>query len=215
MIQTQGKGFPSIAHLLVVINNLEVLLHPLRELMNPENHQKNPISSYGIIKSTIESYVQLHKELYGLDYLIIRPSNPYGPRQSHVFAQGVISTFLHKALKNIPLHIFGNGETRKDYIFIKDLITITINLLNSNSTGIFNIGSGTGTSINEIVQEINKSLKSVSEVIYSDERNYDVKNFILDINKIRNYIGHDFEFTPLEIGIRLKQEWILQNSKLN
>lgn len=172
-----------------------------------ENSPLNPISSYGIIKSTVERYFILYGNLYNIDTLIIRPSNPYGPRQGHFIAQGVISTFLKQILSNQSINVFGNGDSKKDYIYIKDLANILYILTTTIKNGIYNIGSGESTSIKKLIEEIKIITKNKPNIIYSENRIYDVLNFTLDISLLKNVIG-DFKFTSLHDGILFTWEWM-------
>ncbi|WP_145858830.1 NAD-dependent epimerase/dehydratase family protein [Pedobacter suwonensis] len=167
----------------------------------------NPISSYGIVKSTIEHYIYLYNRLYNLNYLIIRPSNPYGPRQGHFIAQGVISTFLRKVLDGESLSVFGDGSATKDYIYIKDFVSILFKLVERNGEGVFNIGSGEGTSINSIIEEVNLATGLTTSVNYTPQKSYDVSNFVLDISKVTSVVG-DIEITPVRTGIEETWKWI-------
>jgi UDP-glucose 4-epimerase len=173
-----------------------------------EDHPLNPISSYGIVKLTIEKYLFLYQRIHGIQPLIIRPSNPYGPRQGHFLAQGVISTFLKKILKNEQIRVFGDGNSTKDYIFIEDLINICYSLsFKSKVNGVYNLGSGKGTSLNQIIELIETITGNKTDVIYEDVQNYDVNNFVLDITKISNVLG-DYSFTTLEKGLTETWNWI-------
>jgi len=173
-----------------------------------ENSLLNPISSYGIIKSTIERYFLLYSKRYNIETIIFRPSNPFGPRQGHFPAQGVISTFLRKIIDNLPLVVFGNGESAKDYIYVKDLAIICYRLSISESSGIFNIGTGIGTTINDLIVLIKKITHFNPKIDFEATQDYDVPNFILDISAANNIIG-DFEFTKLEHAVAETWKWIL------
>jgi len=178
-----------------------------------EDHPLNPISSYGVEKLTIEKYLMLYQQMYGLKPLILRPSNPYGPRQGHYVAQGVISTFLRKVQMNESITVFGNGNAEKDYIFISDLVRIVYELSMENESGIYNIGSGIGTSLNKIIEEIKKETKKTININYIDKKSYDVDQFVLDNSKTMNVI----EYKPLisiEVGISNTWDW-LNESKSN
>ncbi|MDD4601002.1 MAG: NAD-dependent epimerase/dehydratase family protein [Negativicutes bacterium] len=172
-----------------------------------EDHALNPISSYGIIKVTNEMYFSLFQRIYGLRPLILRPSNPYGPRQGHYIAQGVISTFLRKAKLKEPLTVYGDGNSTKDYIYVKDLINLTYDLSMNNAVGVFNLGCGKGTKLNQIIELIEKITGNQLEVRYVDKQIYDVEHFILDISKAIQIIG-DYSFTPLPIGILETWKWL-------
>ena len=173
----------------------------------PEEYALNPISSYGIIKSITEYYLKLYEKLFGLNVLIIRPSNPYGPRQGHLMTQGVISTFLNNIKKKIDLTIFGDGNAIKDYIYISDLVEACYSLVIKKESGIFNIGSGVGTSVNSLIQAIKKMFSYVFSIKYIESKNFDVQKSILDTRKIKNAI----KWTPkvsLEQGIKKHWDWI-------
>jgi UDP-glucose 4-epimerase len=172
-----------------------------------ENHPIQPISSYGIIKATIENYLFLYHRLYNTKPLIIRPSNPFGPRQGHYMAQGVISTFLRKIKSREHITVFGDGNATKDYIYINDLIKQCYKLSFSDEVGVYNLGSGNGISINQIIKQISKTTGITPEVIYSDVKNFDVNHFVLDITKVSGILG-TYPATSLEKGISETWNWI-------
>ena len=167
--------------------------HSLSSKIN-EEHSLKPISSYGIAKVTIEMYLSLYERMHGLKSLIIRPSNPYGPRQGNFKAQGVISTFLSKAKNNETMTVFGDGNSAKDYIYIDDLINLTTKLSFGDNFGVFNIGSGEGTTINQIVSQIKSTTGTNLKTNNVETKIYDVNNFVLNISKLTNKTDH-IEFT--------------------
>ena len=182
----------------------------------PEEHILEPISSYGIIKMTVEKYLMLYERLYGIQPLIIRPSNPYGPRQGHIGTHGVISTFLHRIIKNKELIVFGDGSSVKDYIYISDLIEACYLLTINQFKGIFNIGSGIGYSINEIISLISEITGKIPRIRYVSPHRSDLQNFILNINKVNNSIDW-YPKVSLRDGIIMFWNWIekLSNSNKN
>jgi len=172
-----------------------------------EEHPLRPISSYGIVKATIESYFFLYQRLYGLKPLILRPSNPFGPRQGHYMAHGVISTFLRKIKMNESLTVFGDGNSAKDYIFINDLIDLCYNLSFSDEVGVFNVGSGEGTSLNQILNCISKVTGVSPNIVYADFQDFDVPHFVLDISKVSGILKVK-PITSLEEGISDTWKWL-------
>jgi len=176
---------------------------------NPINEDSpiKPISSYGIVKSTIEHYILLYNRLYNIDYLIVRPSNPYGPRQGHFIAQGVISTFLRKSANLESFSVFGDGSATKDYIYITDFVSLLWQLTEKDAQGIYNVGSGIGIDLNQIISCINSVTGIKNEVNYSIQKAYDVNNFVLDISKLKEVIG-EINFTSLEEGIKNTWSWV-------
>jgi UDP-glucose 4-epimerase len=94
----------------------------------------------------------LFNHLYGLEYSIVRPSNPYGSRQNPFGIQGAISVFLGKIVKDEPIEIWGDGTIVRDYIYIEDLVDgIYKTAVTKTPSRIFNLGSGEGRSLNEIL----------------------------------------------------------------
>jgi len=170
-----------------------------------EDGLTNPESSYGITKLTIEKYLSLFHHLYGLDYTIIRPSNPYGPRQNPHGNQGVVAVFLGRIAKRQPIEIWGNGQTIKDYIFIEDLVEGIYRAAFCNTPSkIFNIGSGIGHSINELLQIIKEAVNKEFTVIYSPGELYDVSRIYLDVARAKRELEWEPQ-TPLSVGI--KKTW--------
>lgn len=172
-----------------------------------EEHSLNPISSYGIVKATVEMYLSLYQRMYGLEPLILRPSNPYGPRQGHFIAQGVISTFLRKVKMDESITVFGDGNSKKDYIYIKDLISLTTELSFRGEVGVFNLGSGNGTSINQIIEQIKLTTKRDLTINNIERKIYDVNHFVLDVTKTTNLLG-SYSFTTLENGVSETWKWL-------
>jgi UDP-glucose 4-epimerase len=172
-----------------------------------EKHPLHPIGSYGIVKVAIESYIQLYAKKLNLSYLIIRPSNPYGSRQNFEGIQGVISTFLYKAIQEEPLTVWGDGKTIRDYIYISDVANFFIEAGLSDQEGIFNLGSGEGHSINEIIEMIEHVAGVTSTIKYIEVNSFNVKKVVLNIDKAKNIFDWRPNITLLE-GIRLHYNWI-------
>lgn len=173
-----------------------------------EDSPTNPECSYGITKLTIEKYLALFNHLYGLNYAIIRPSNPFGPRQNPNGIQGAISVFLGKVAKGETIDIWGDGEVVRDYIYIDDL-TAGIFQASASDTPlrIFNLGSGAGHSLNDIVTVIRQVTGREVKVEYKPKRTFDVPKIYLDITRARNDL-HWCPSTSLEEGINRTWQFI-------
>lgn len=173
-----------------------------------EYHPRKPICSYGIIKKTIEDYLYMFEKLYGLDYNVFRLSNPYGERQNPDVAQGVIPVFLKKILKNETIEIWGDGKVERDYIYIKDAVSALIKSLSTDTNEkIFNLGSGTGYSLNEILEIMKKVSGKKAKVVYKGKRNIDVPINILDNKLISEALNWKPE-TDIETGIKRTYEYL-------
>lgn len=154
-----------------------------------EEDPLNPISSYSIVKVAIESYLKLYHHLYGIQYTILRASNPYGKRQSKIGVQGIIATIFDRILNNEPLEIWGDGSVIRDYIYIDDLIDSIEASIEQNICGTYNIGSGVGFSILEIIETIEEITKKKCNIKFYPARKFDVKRVVLDTNKFKDVSG--------------------------
>lgn len=155
-----------------------------------ENYHSNPICSYGIIKKTIEEYLFMFEKIYGLDYYIFRLSNPYGERQNPSAAQGAIAVFINKVINNEKITIWGNGEIVRDYIYISDVAQALYSAQRFDlSEKIFNIGTGTGIALNELLNMISKVVNYEFQVEYVEGRQVDVTTNILDISRAKNILN--------------------------
>ncbi len=170
-----------------------------------ESDPTRPISSYGIIKLTIEKYLYLYNKLFGLNYLILRPSNPFG--EYHINPQqGLINVILKKIFNGENIEIWGDGSVVRDYIYIKDFVRIFIDLIEKKiQNEILNIGSGRGYSINEILTIIRKEIKDF-QLKYMDKRKVDVPYLILNIDKLKTIL--DINFISIEKSIKKTYEWL-------
>lgn len=146
-----------------------------------EGHRTEPISAYGIHKLTVEKCLEYYGRTYGLDYIIFRISNPYGMYQNPFANQGVIAVFLSKALLRETIEVWGDGNTVRDYIYVDDVINACLKIVDyTGKVKIFNIGSGKGYSLREIISIIRHKLDTVVEVRYLASRIQDVPTNILD-----------------------------------
>lgn len=158
-----------------------------------ETHATNPLNSYGITKLTIEKYLSLFSYLYGLRTIVLRLSNPFGPLQRTVNTQGAVAVFFGHALRGEPIEVWGDGSVIRDYIYISDVIrALIIALTYEGKESVFNLGSGVGVSISELVSAISKVIGREIEVKYTASRVLDVPTNVLDISRIQ----HEFCWKP-------------------
>ena len=151
-----------------------------------ESDLVNPKSLYGVIKVTVEKYIGVYEHLHKMKSVIIRASNPYGRKIIKTDKLGVVDIFLKKALDNEVIQIWGDGKNIRDYIHIDDLIDFLILAIEKDSlTGIYNIGTGVGISLNEIIRLIEKVIERKVQVIYSSQREVDVLYNVLNIEKAK------------------------------
>ena len=161
-----------------------------RSLPVSETHATEPLVSYGITKLAIEKYLHMYRELYGVDYCVLRLANPFGERQRVSAAQGAVAVFLHRALHDETIHIWGDGSVTRDYIYIKDAVDAFIKAMTSSGEQrVFNIGSGQGLSLNDILANIEKLLGKPVSRSYESARKFDVPVNVLDITRAREQLG--------------------------
>jgi len=165
----------------------------------PEWHALQPISSYGVVKVAVENYLHLHSELNGLKANVLRISNPYGMHQRRIGAQGVIATFLDKLMNGKPIEIWGDGSVVRDYIYVADVARALLLAGRREKSGTFNIGSGVGHSLNEVLQVLRQQTGLETEVRYMPHRKFDVTQTFLDIERAREDLGWN-PFYTLEEG---------------
>jgi UDP-glucose 4-epimerase len=163
----------------------------LRQTPVPEDHPVAPITAYGAGKAAAEIYLGLYRCMHGLDCRIARIANPYGAGQDLSRGQGAVTTFLHHALMHQPITIWGTGEVVRDYIHIADVAQCLVTLATSARTEafVFNVGSGAGISLNEIVSELEARLGRTLDVSRTATRPFDVPVSILQIDRARAILG--------------------------
>ena len=120
---------------------------------------KLPISSYGIVKSTMEEYIDYYQRLYGINVLVIRPSNIYGAKKKSLGKQGIISTLVEHTLSDKVTEVWVPLSTSKDYLYVDDFSRAVKNLLDLGAQGTFNVASGTNVSIYELLDIVEKAIK--------------------------------------------------------
>lgn len=169
-----------------------------------------PISSYGVQKLAIEKLLYLYRYQKNLDYRIIRLANPYGPYQRPNGKLGVVTTFIYKALTSGRLEVYGDGTVVRDFIYIEDAIRGILKIVNGeNDIRVFNLGSGKGTSVNQVIETIRKTIRSDLAVEYIAGRTTDVPVNYLDISRYEGIYGK-LDPVSLEDGIKRTAEFMKQ-----
>ncbi|SOC38462.1 NAD-dependent epimerase/dehydratase family protein [Ureibacillus acetophenoni] len=145
----------------------------------PVSYEGQPLSPYGASKKTAENYLKVAKELYGIDYVILRYSNVYGPRQTSNGEGGVVSIFMDRLIRNKQVTIYGDGFQTRDFIYVEDVAKANLKALQYGKSGVFNISSTTSTSILELMGLIQEICMDTLPPVFGHERNGDIKNSVL------------------------------------
>jgi len=149
-----------------------------------------PISSYGIQKITIEKLLYLYHYMHGLDYRVIRLANPYGPYQRPNGILGAVTTFTYKALNREQITVYGDGSVVRDFIYIDDAVRGILTIANGNSQHkTFNLGSGYGTSIRQVLEQLQHTLQIPLDIVWKEGRRVDVPVNFLDISRYESTFG--------------------------
>lgn len=167
-----------------------------------------PITSYGLQKVAIEKLLYLYRYQNGLDYRVIRLANLYGRFQRPNGKLGVVTTFVYKALMNQILDVYGDGTVVRDFIYIDDAVRGILQIsFGSCHYRTFNLGSGIGTSVNQVIEVIKNTINPDAIVRYEASRKNDVPVNYLDISRYEKYYGR---LNPIELneGIKLTAHWL-------
>lgn len=166
-----------------------------------ETAPTNPISAHGIQKLTIEKYLQLFRYEYGLDCKIMRLSNPYGPGQRTTGRQGFIAIAIGRILANEQIIIRGDGEDIRDFIYIDDVSDALHRAATTDSSEtIFNVGSGIGYTLNDVLKLMRSITGLPLPVVYENRRVSDIPKSILDTSRARSGLCVR-QATPMQDGL--------------
>jgi UDP-glucose 4-epimerase len=174
-----------------------------------ETHSVRPMCSYGVSKLSIEHYLDVYKHLRGLNYVALRLSNPYGERQSPLRALGALTVFLHRTLRSQCVEIWGDGSVTRDFIYVGDVANAVYLATVNPISGIYNVGTGTGLSLRDILTHITQVVGMEPSVTWLASRSFDVPRIVLDATKLRKATNWS-SVTTLEDGIAITAKWLQQ-----
>lgn len=170
-----------------------------------ENHPVLPICQYGVSKHTVEHYLFLYHQNYGMDYTVLRYPNVYGPRQDPHGEAGVVAIFVGQMLAGDPVTITGDGEQQRDFVYVGDCAQG--NLLGLNApVGIYNLGYGVGTSINQIFDALKQITGYPREAIHGPAKIGETRFIYLDAGKAKKFMGW-MPTVTLEQGLQLTVDY--------
>ncbi len=180
-----------------------------RSIPISESAPTEPISAYGINKLMVEKYLRLYEHLYGLQSIVLRVANPFGPYQSPYRRQGVIAAMLESHLARRPVEIWGDGQVVRDFLYVGDLAEAMVSAACYNGPHrILNVGSGVGRSILDVVAAVRTALRIPdSPIVHRPGRSSDVPANVLEIALIQAELGWTPR-TPWIEGLRLTAAWL-------
>jgi len=173
----------------------------------PETHPTNPTCSHGISKLAIEKYLRLYHELHGLDYCSLRIANPYGMGQRTEKAQGAVGVLLERVLNGRPFEIWGDGSVVRDYVYVTDVVhALVAAAAERDGAKVFNVGTGRGTSLNELVDIVERVTGRKAQRIYMPGRSFDIQENVLDTKLATEDLGWTAKLS-VEEGLHKTLEW--------
>lgn len=161
----------------------------LQYLPADEKHPIQPRDPYGASKASFELYLPVYALNYGLQYTILRYPNVYGPRQDPFGEAGVVSIFIGQMLRDIQTVINGDGEQTRDYVYITDVVRANIAALTKGDGGIYNLGWGTGVSVNQVFKNLKEKTGYLKGEVHGAPKLGEVRNCYLNSQKAKNELG--------------------------
>jgi len=154
-----------------------------------EKHRVKPISPYGVSKYAGEHYLRLYGIQYGIEYVVLRYPNVYGPRQNPNGEAGVVAIFARQMLNGEPATIFGSGDKTRDYTHVSDVVAANLLAMERGHNDIYNIGTAVETSDSKMFKEIAKLLGYTKEPIHMPVRPGEICRIYLDATKAERELG--------------------------
>ena len=156
-----------------------------------EEHPIKPLSVYGASKHALEQYTRIIAEANGINHTILRPGNVYGPGQDPHGEAGVVAIFGLRMLAGEEVTIYGDGEQERDYVYVDDVVNATLAAIRPDApaAGVYNIGSGAPTSVNEIFALLAEETGYGRTPVHAPERPGDVSRIYLDTSRARDELG--------------------------
>lgn len=153
-----------------------------------EEERLNPMSPYGLAKVTVENYLRVYHDLFGMEYVVLRYSNVYGPRQDAKGEAGVVAIFVGCILQKQSCTIYGDGNQTRDYVCVGDVVDANDKSLTAPD-GIYNIGTSRTTSVNGLVDALSQVTGTKIKTVYEKPRRGELMHNCLDITRARKILG--------------------------
>ncbi len=193
---------------LVFLSSGGTVYRPGLALPIAEDAPCDPISAYGIGKLTIEKYCALFQRLYGLDTVILRIANPFGPYQSPQRGQGFVAKLMHRAMNRQTIDLWGDGSAIRDFLFVDDVVTAMLAAADRLGVlGPINIGSGVGRSLRDVIADVEQVLGHPVGINYQVGRAADTPANVLDIRRAADLLDWR-PACPWVEGLQRTRDWL-------
>jgi len=172
----------------------------------PESHPTLPMSPYGITKLVSEHYLRFYHQTHGIDYAALRFGNVYGPRQNPHGEAGVVAIFAQRLLRGQDIVINGEGTQTRDYVFVADVVRAFVAALAKDEVGIYNVGTGVETDVNELFRHINRFTGADAPETHGPAKPGEQQRSVLDISHTRDALGWAPE-VDVTTGLERTVDW--------
>jgi len=159
---------------------------------NDERHATRPLSPYGISKLAAEEYVLLGAPAFGIEPVVLRFFNTYGPRQAYSPYVGVVTIFITRLLQGLPCAIYGDGRQCRDFVHVSDVVRACL-AAGSSATAVgqrINVGSGRGTTVNELAALIARLLGTPADFSHVAQPPGELRQSVADVSKAARLLGY-------------------------
>ncbi|MFL5873311.1 MAG: NAD-dependent epimerase/dehydratase family protein [Solirubrobacterales bacterium] len=174
----------------------------------PEDAPTEPVGAYGQLHLRCETEVLAASREHGLPARILRCATVYGEHQRPDRGQGAVVTFLHRIEHGEPIDLYGGGASVRDYVYVGDVARAAIALIGAGGPAVVNVGSGTGTSLLELLQAVERELGRKAEVRPHEPRGFEVRQIVLDTTLLHQTV--ELEITDLAVGIARTHRWLME-----
>jgi len=154
-----------------------------------EAHPAAPLSPYGASKYIVEHYLHMYQLNFGIDYTVLRYANVYGPRQNPKGEAGVVAVFTWQMLHGAKAIVNGDGKQERDFVFVTDCVKANLAAVEAGLNGIFNIGTGVGTTINEIYDTLLEAAGAKDDRTHGPAKSGETHRIYLDSAKAESELG--------------------------
>jgi len=174
-----------------------------------EDHPTRPTSPYGINKAIGDEYLRYFRDSWGLEYVSLRYANVYGPRQDGNGEAGVVGIFSQKMLNGDQPVINGNGRQTRDFIYVDDIVEANVAALTKTAHGIYNVGTGQETTINELFGILAKLINPAVREVHGPAKKGEQQRIALDAGRLQRELEWETK-VPLQDGLAKTVEYYRQ-----
>lgn len=174
-----------------------------------EDHPQRPVSPYGVAKKVVNDYLFAFQQLHGLDFTSLALANVYGPRQDPHGEAGVVAIFAGRLLSGEGCTIFGDGEQTRDFVYVDDVVDAFVRAIDRGSGLVFNIGTGTETSVNALYEAMARAAGVADDAVHADARPGELARSSLD----PTLAGKELGWVPavsLPDGVQRTLDWFAE-----